>query len=140
MSTVKLAARAVYGDLYSRHASRPEINLLPPRLIDRPVANQPRVGFQPVAMFFDDLRQMRRPGLFFALEEKSDVRIEGDLARPQRVERGAYGDDRRFVVSARTRVEPPFGIELLAFCRERNVTTLRIERRRTERGLERIAA
>src|SRR5262249_6790628 len=118
MSAVKLAARAVYGDLHPRHAARPEIDLLPPRLVDRPVANQPRVGFQQVAMFFDDLRQMRRPGLFLALEEKSDVRINSDLARLQRVERGAYGDDRRFVVSARTRVEPPFGVEYLTFGRK----------------------
>src|SRR5215813_140128 len=121
MSAVKLAARAVDGDLHPRHAARAEVDLLPPRLVDRPVANQPRVGFQQVAMFFDDLRQMRRPGLFLALEEKSDVRINSDLARLQRVERGAYGDDRRFVVSARTRIEPPFGVEYLTFGREFNV-------------------
>src|SRR5262245_22967435 len=83
---------------------------------------------------------MWRPGLFFALEEKSDVRIDGDPIRPQRVERGAYGDDRSFVVTARTRVEPPFGIEFLIFGRERNVTPLRLERGRTESGLEGIAA
>src|SRR5262249_56982307 len=106
MSAVKLAAWAVYGDLHSRHASRPEIDLLPPRLVDRPVANQPRVGFQQVAMFFDDLRKMRRPGLFFALAEKSDVRINSDLGRLQRVERAADADDRPFLVSARPGVEP----------------------------------
>src|SRR5215510_3804997 len=46
MSAVKLAARAVDGDLHPRHAARAEIDLLPPRLVDRPVADQPRVGFQ----------------------------------------------------------------------------------------------
>ena len=39
-------------------------------------------------------------GLFFALEEKSEVRIDSDLACPQRVERCADGDDLRLVVSA----------------------------------------
>ena len=140
MSAVKLAARAVHSDLHSGHAARAEIDLLPPRLINRPVADQPCVGFQQVAIFFDDLFQMRRSGLFFALEEKSDVRIDRDLARPQRVERCADGDDRRLVVSGRTRVEPPFGIEFLIFGRERNVPPFRFERRRTQRRFERIAA
>src|SRR4051812_2414463 len=57
---------------------------------------------------------MRRPGFFFAFEEKLDVESRRRSLRVQSIEGGEYSHDAGLVVRRAARIEAPLGIDLAA--------------------------
>ena len=81
--------------------------------------------------------EVRRSGLLFPIEEKHEVGSGRDLLFAKRVQHGEYRGNRRFVVTGRSRIEPPFRIDRLAVFGHRPRFAASLHRGRVERRLER---
>jgi hypothetical protein len=73
VAAVQTAIGAVDGDFDMRISARTEDECLLSALIDRAIADQPNVSLNQVTMSAENLFQMRRTGLFFALPREADV-------------------------------------------------------------------
>ena len=73
VAAVQPARRTVHRELDAGDAARAEHDLLPSRLVHRPVAEEPRVGAQQRRVLLEQLAQMSRAGLLLALEEELEV-------------------------------------------------------------------
>jgi len=77
-------------------------------------------------IFGDDLRQVRRPGFFFAFEDELDIGARRDVGSLEGIESGGEGGERRLIVAGGTGVNTPFGVDH-AGRRQRHHTAALIE-------------
>ena len=91
-------------------AARAEIDQRPPRLMHRPVADEPQIGRKFVRILAQDVLQMRRARLLLAFPYHLDVHGWLLPNRFQRIERRKECKFGNLVVAGGARIEPPFGI------------------------------
>ncbi len=108
---VERMERTVDGHLHAAGPARPEVELHPPRLVHRRVADQPEVGLQQRGVGLQHGLQVRRAPLLLSLPEDLDVHRRPPPRRLQRVQRREHSDDRRLVVAGGPPVQPPLRIE-----------------------------
>src|SRR5262249_35847508 len=122
---------------------------LTPSLMHRAVAAQPDISRKKIFVRREDFLEICRASFFFAFKRELDVRFHLQAGRADRIDRGQYRDDGRFVICSATRIKPPFRIERrtragpwnrLAIVFERLVAQRRSKRRRSPFfGIERLA-
>ena len=59
----------------------------------------------------EKLREMRRASFFFAFKDEPKIDWQLHLRDADRIQRREHADDWRLVVTSRTRVEAPLGID-----------------------------
>ena len=77
VAAVQFVTGAVERDVDARDAARAEDDLLAAALVDGPVADQPDVARQQVLVLLEDVREVRRAGLFLAFEDEFEVGVTG---------------------------------------------------------------
>src|SRR5262245_2007687 len=111
MSAVECAIRTVERELDARDAADAEHDLLAPRLMNRPVAEEPGVCPKERSVTLEVRLEVPRPGFLFALEEEFEIDRRCHARGPERVDGGEHCDDRGFVVACRSAVETPFPVD-----------------------------
>ena len=97
--------RPVHGQPEAHDAARAERDPRQAARVDRPVAEDPQVRAQQVAVRGQRAREVRRARFLLALEEELEVGRERDLRGAQCVDCGEDGHDRPLVVARRARVD-----------------------------------
>jgi hypothetical protein len=134
---VQRPERPVGGEVEAGDAADAEHQLLPARLVDRPVGEQPGVGGEQRLVALEQRAQVRRPGLLLALEEELHVHRRPHAGVAERVERREGGGDGRLVVAGAAGVQAPLGAGGARPVGERHHAAAALERAVAQGGRER---
>ena len=126
--------RTVDGDVQVDIAAVAEENQRPAGLVHRAIRVDQDVALQQGAMRIGHALQILRTRLLLALQKKLQVDRQRNVLGVQSVERGHQGDDRRFVVAARTRVDAPVVVVVPRRRWERNYFSSALDRIGTQHG------
>jgi hypothetical protein len=93
VAAVQAVVGAVDGDLEVGVSAGSEDDGLLAALVDGAVADEEDVAADEVAVGVQDLLEVGRAGLFFALPDEAEVGTERDFGGAESVERGELGED-----------------------------------------------